>query len=91
MKSPNDIRKLEDKLMTFLMLNDIKIGMPISQKNHIHILGFEYDAISHTISIIIPEKLKRNLVTFFKKQGLENFYIHDITDEAGFINFLVYL
>ncbi|CAG1023099.1 hypothetical protein DOJK_02101 [Patescibacteria group bacterium] len=91
MKTPNDIRKMEDRLTAFLMINDVQIGTPLSQKNHAHVLGFEYDAMSHTVSIIIPEKLKKNLVSFFKKQGIDSFYSHDIADEAGFINFIVYL
>lgn len=91
MKTPNDIRKLEDKLTTFLMINDVQIGMPLSPQNHHHVLGFEYDAMSHSIIVIIPDKLKRNLVAFLKKQGLENFYSRQIMEEPCFVMLIIYL
>lgn len=91
MKTQNDIKKLEIKLDAILMSNDIKIGTPISKKQYSPLLGYEYDAVSHTISLVIPIALKTTLISLFKKQELENISQNEIMGESGYVRIIVYL
>ena len=91
MKTQNDITKLQNKLNSLLMSNDIKIGTPISKKKYSPLLGCEYDSIAHTINFVIPAGVKTVLFSFLKKNELENFYQHEIAEENGYIRVTVYL
>jgi hypothetical protein len=85
MKTQYDIKKLEDKLNSFLMSNDVKIGIPISKKAHSPLLGYEYD----TISVVMPSKLITTLFSWLRRQGLENMSQHEI-EESGYIRVIIY-
>lgn len=90
MKTQYDIKKLEDKLNSLLMSNDIRIGTPISKKEYSPLLGYEYDAMAHTISLVIPSKLTTTLMSWLRKQGLENIFHHEI-EESGYMRIIIYL
>jgi hypothetical protein len=55
------------------------------------LLGYEYDAISHTIALVIPTSLKDTLMSLLRKQDLEDVSHHEITSETGYIRIVIYL
>jgi hypothetical protein len=91
MKTQHDIKNLEIKLDALLMSNDVKIGTPLSKKKYSPLLGYEYDAVSHTIALVIPTSLKATAMSLFKKQNLDNVSQHEITGETGYIRIVIYL
>jgi hypothetical protein len=90
MKTQNDIRKLEERLNSLLMINDVQIGTPISKEKYAPLSGYEYDAITHTMSLIVPARLNSTFTTWFMKQGLENINYHRI-ENSSYMKILVYL
>lgn len=91
MKTQHDIKNLEIKLDALLMSNDVKMGTPVSQKKYSPLLGYEYDAISHTIALVIPTSLKDTLMSLLRKQDFEDVSHHEITSETGYIRIVIYL
>jgi hypothetical protein len=55
------------------------------------LLGYEYDAVSHTIALVIPTSLKGTVTSLLKKQDLDNIFQHEITGETGYIRIVIYL
>lgn len=90
MKTQNDIRKLEEKLHSLMMVQDIQIGVPISNEKYAPLSGYEYDAISHTMALIVPARLTNMFTTWFMKQGLDNISHHEI-ENSSYMKILVYL
>lgn len=90
MKTPSDIRKLEERLHSLLMVNEIQIGIPVSKDKYAPLSGYEYDAISHTISLVVPMRLMRVFMSWFIKQGLENISYHEI-EKSSHVKIIVYL
>jgi hypothetical protein len=91
MKTQHDIKNLEIKLDALSISNDVKIGVPLSQKKYSPLLGYEYDVISYIIALVIPTCLKDTLMSLLKKQDLENVSHHEITSEMGYIRIVIYL
>lgn len=90
MKTQNDIRKLEERLYSFFMSNDVQIGVPISQEKCALLSGYEYDAISHTMVLIVPDRLSNIFTSWFMKQGLENISHHEI-ENTSYVKIFIYL
>jgi hypothetical protein len=90
MKSAHEIIKLKENLHELLLRNDVKIGEPISKNKYLPLTGYEYDAISHELSLIIPSGLSNIFLSWFMKQGLENLSHHEIAS-TGYMKIMIYL
>lgn len=91
MKTQHNIKELENKLNSFLMSNDVKIGQPISKKKYSPVIGCEYDSMSHLFALVIPSEFKTAICSFLRKNDLENIFQHEITGEVGYTRIIVYL
>ena len=90
MKSAYEVHKLEDKLRELLLRHDIKMGEPISKDKYLPLAGYEYDAITHNLSVIVPLTLSHIVLAWFIKQGLENVTHHEIAG-TSYMKIIVFL
>lgn len=71
-------KKLEQALISKLMSNDIKIGTKINNNITSPNLGYEYDNLSKTLYITVPNELIPIMCNFFNSHQIYTYQQHQI-------------